>query len=100
MKRTTKYSLLLAAMTIVFAYCTPKKTTSSEAAKTYTQADLDNGMMIWQTNCKKCHELYPPENYNQQRWNGILDHMIPKAKLNKDDGDLVRAYIMQHAPKS
>ncbi len=96
MKKSTKAILTSMLALMAFAYCTPKAATSSDDAvanNNYTEAQLEEGHMLWQNNCGKCHKLYPPENYDWERWKKILDNMIPKAKLTKDQGELVSAYI-------
>jgi uncharacterized membrane protein len=88
------------------SYCTPKvaKGVADEAVPTpeqmkaqFTTAQLDEGKMIWQSNCNKCHKLFDPGSRTPEKWNRVLNRMIPKAKLTPDQGKLVRAYLIAHA---
>ena len=71
---------------------------SPEQIKTqYSAAQLEQGKTIWQSSCNKCHKLFDPESRTPEKWNNVLKRMIPRAKLNIDDGNLVRAYLIANA---
>lgn len=63
----------------------------------YNQEQIAEGKTLFANNCAKCHKLKAPEGHNTEEWNSILKRMIPKAKLNDRDGQLVRAYIIVNA---
>lgn len=96
----------LGAFVIFMANCSPKVAesvtagpvpTSAEVKAQYSATQLDQGKMVWQNNCNKCHKLFAPESRDPEHWNKILKRMIPRAKLNASDAQLVRAYLIANA---
>lgn len=71
--------------------------TKEEANSKFTTEQLAQGKAIWQQKCQKCHKLIQPEAYNAQKWKSILDKMVPKAKLEETDAQLVRAFMAANA---
>jgi len=61
--------------------------------------DLATGKTVFTNRCGGCHDLPKPEQYTAQRWDGILLSMIPKAKLNNEQGVHVTAYLRANAQK-
>ncbi|MFD2594008.1 c-type cytochrome [Sphingobacterium griseoflavum] len=66
----------------------------------YNQAEIAEGQVLFTSNCAKCHKLKEPESRTPEQWNKTLKRMIPKAKLNDRDGQLVRAYLIVNAKES
>jgi len=111
----------LVAGTFIMAKCTPKagkavaetKTTAPAPPETpatpptatvpppagtpVSAADIAAGKSIYNDNCGKCHKLYDPGAFTAAKWGPILKGMIPKARLNDSDGNLVRAYVYSNA---
>ncbi|WDF70325.1 c-type cytochrome [Sphingobacterium oryzagri] len=63
----------------------------------YSPEQIETGETLFANNCAKCHKLKAAEGHTPEQWNSILKRMIPKAKLNDEDGQLVRAYIIVNA---
>lgn len=100
----------------VFA-CTPKaapttstpqnnssSTTTTTTTTTTPQPSAENstveaGHQVYTARCGRCHGLKEPGNYTASRWTGILESMIPKAKLNDQESAQVTAYVMANAKK-
>lgn len=108
MKKTTTI-LTLGIIVLFMIHCSPKigqevtkgPIPSAEQIKAdFTVAQLDQGKMIWQSSCIKCHKLHEPESRTPEQWNRVLKRMIPKAKLNLNDAQLVRAHLIMHARES
>lgn len=97
----------LTLCTLFLAHCSPKATkaiseTSSTKTSTgtdYTAEQLDAGKTIFIGNCARCHGLKTPESRTPEQWDKVLKRMIPKAKLNEEDGKLVKAYLLTNAKK-
>lgn len=104
-----KISIIISIITVAIlqSNCTPKATkatantekteTAKEIVENFSEEQLTNGKIIWQSNCNKCHKLYEPKSRNTDKWDRVLRRMIPKAKLSPEDGALVRAYIIANA---
>lgn len=97
---------VLGAFVIVMANCSPKVAqqvtagpvpTAAQMQTQFTADQLDQGKMIWQNNCNKCHKLFAPESRTPEGWNNILKKMITKARLNTEDATLVRAYLIANS---
>ncbi|MDZ4810156.1 MAG: hypothetical protein SGI96_18115 [Bacteroidota bacterium] len=61
--------------------------------------DIATGKIIFTNRCGNCHDLPKPEQYTAQRWEGILSYMIPRARLNDEQGVHVTAYLKANAAK-
>jgi len=99
-------TLTLSTLVIIMVNCSPKVgkavtagpvPTSAEVQAQYSTTQLDQGKMIWQTHCNKCHKLFEPGSRTPEKWNSVLRIMIPRAKLNMADAQLVRAYLIANA---
>jgi hypothetical protein len=60
---------------------------------------METGRIIFTNRCGKCHDLPKADQYTAQRWDGILSSMIPKARLNEEQGLHVTAYLKAQAKK-
>ncbi len=96
----------LVSTAVLMAQCTPKASkvvseapamTQQQAMANYTPTQLETGKTIFTGNCSRCHGLKQPETRTPEQWEKILRRMIPKAKLNESDGELVKAYIIAHS---
>ncbi|MEI8049087.1 MAG: cytochrome C [Bacteroidota bacterium] len=56
-------------------------------------AELQQGHDLFQNNCGKCHKLPKPDSRSNPDWEKVLAKMAPKAKLDKDQSNLVYKYI-------
>ena len=81
--------------------CSPKvskpvadSTTPSKPAVHYTEAQLAQGKTIYTSSCGRCHKLFEPAQKSLSKWENVLPRMIKRAKLNEEQGELVRAYVM------
>jgi cytochrome c5 len=104
------FSLLVFACsrkTVSTSSTVPATTTSSTINETSAgpnsvtaHAELvEQGKGIFTTKCSKCHATKDVTAYTQTRWEGILQKMIPKAKLNETESQQVTAYVMEYAAK-
>ncbi|HXS36241.1 MAG TPA: cytochrome c [Flavipsychrobacter sp.] len=71
-----------------------------EVKKHYTDDQVAQGKVIFQSNCAKCHKLKLPETRTVDQWEQILPSMVHKAKLSSDDAGMVRAYLLENAKMS
>lgn len=61
--------------------------------------DVSIGRSIFITRCNRCHDLPKPEQYTAERWDGILSYMIPRSRLDNEQGVHVKAYLKLNAAK-
>jgi hypothetical protein len=99
-------TLTLSAFVVIMVNCSPKVgkavtagpvPSSADVKAQYSTTQLDQGKMIWQDHCNKCHKLFEPGSRSPEKWNSVLKIMIPRARLNMADAQLVRAYLIANA---
>ena len=61
--------------------------------------DMEKGKIVFTNRCGRCHDLPKPEQFTAQRWDGILSYMIPRARLNDEQGIHVTVYLKANAQK-
>lgn len=107
-------ALTIVTASLLMAQCTAKKATSSAAApkemtpeeavadvkKNFTEAQMEEGRVIFQGKCGKCHNLHEPETRNVAKWERVLPRMSKKANLEEEQAAKVRAYVLAHAKLS
>ena len=108
-----KILLFITIGLIVFASCqkkaipviterkeeTVRGTTRSIDLSETIAPDTVAGRSIFVGRCGRCHGLPDPSIYTQQRWEGILTSMIPKAKLDDVQKVHITAYVKANAAK-
>lgn len=112
-------ALIIAAVAIVMAQCTAKKATTStvpppappapvavamtpeeavaDVQKRYTDAQMEEGNVLFRDKCGKCHVMHEPESRTVEHWEKILPRMNKKSGYNAEQGGKVRAYVLSHA---
>lgn len=76
--------------------------TADELVQMYQNVNpqrLSNGQSIYESSCKKCHELYTPSSHTASQWVNIMAKMGPNAKLDDGQHMLVSAYLVKNAKK-
>lgn len=51
------------------------------------------GRDVFVGRCSECHQLYDPSGYPDDEWDTWIGKMIPKAKLRRNEGELVQEFI-------
>jgi hypothetical protein len=95
-------------MLIVIIACNKKampvitsRTNEPPPAKSITDVkpDLETGKTIFINRCGNCHGLPKADDFTAKRWDGILLYMIPRARLNSEQGIHITAYLKANAQK-
>ena len=58
-----------------------------------------HGEVVFKSKCDKCHSLKNPADFTADAWKGILSKMVPRAKLDATEEQMLRAYIAANAKK-
>lgn len=74
-------------------------TETAKSSKNNKPVDVEAGKNIFTARCNRCHDLPDPAKYNAQRWDIILSSMIERARLSKDEGNNVTAYLKANCAK-
>src|SRR2546423_6483262 len=48
---------------------------------------------IYTAKCAKCHQFYDPKSYSQVEWDGWMQKMKKKPRLQADQFDMVSRYL-------
>ena len=71
--------------------CSPKVIAPTKEAP--LENNLVQGKQIFENSCSKCHDLPKPSQHSTEEWVGIMNAMAPKAKLTKEEHQLVFNYV-------
>jgi Na+-translocating ferredoxin:NAD+ oxidoreductase RnfC subunit len=63
------------------------------------QVDFNQAKTVYVSKCGGCHALKSPSDYTVDQMYAILKAEIPKAKLNSNDAELVKAYFLANAKR-
>lgn len=63
------------------------------------QTRVENGKALYETNCKKCHELHNPSSRSAEGWVSIMKKMGPKAQLEQGPYMMISSYLVKNAKK-
>lgn len=77
----------------------PKRVADIYAAPGTITPDAEKGKALFTGSCNRCHGLPDVSLYRIARWEGILQTMIPRAKLNQEQAVHIREYVLANAAK-
>lgn len=63
------------------------------------EATISLGKSVFEARCGRCHGLKDVTAYTEQRWDGILRTMAPRARLTETETQQVAAYVKVNAKK-
>ena len=69
----------------------------AEVKKNFTTTQMDEGKVLFQGNCSKCHKLFEPGSRTVDKWENVLPRMAKRSKLTEAQEGLVRAYLLVNA---
>lgn len=96
-----KLFVIISISCVVFA-CSHKTTSSvsttikTESA-TVTNAQYEEGKIVYEAKCGSCHKLKNPTRGNMTQWEKWIDKMAPKAKLTEAEKAQVTDYVSVNA---
>lgn len=80
-----------------------EKNTPTDSVKTELLANRINapliaaGKKVYESSCNRCHGLFSPNEFTQERWVGLVNWMAPKARLSDEEKAQVLAYVQRNA---
>ena len=104
MKKTFFFAVLL----LILAACHRKTVAAANDAPKIIEAPkadpaeaelIAHGQTVYTNRCGRCHNLKTTTDFTPKQWEGILQSMIPKAKLDDTQAKQVTAYVMANAKK-
>jgi mono/diheme cytochrome c family protein len=75
----------------------PTEESASMAAQQWpgtTLESLRKGRSVYVDTCAACHNLHLPSEFSPERWEGILERMQDKARIDDPTKDLILRYLM------
>lgn len=77
---------------------TPKDTVTATVPLNRVNAPLiAAGKKVYEASCNRCHGLFSPNEFTQERWVGLVNWMAPKARLSDEEKAQVLAYVQRNA---
>ncbi|MDI1315720.1 cytochrome c [Flavobacterium sp.] len=70
-----------------------KKVDSTETATTLLTPELNEGKILYENNCAKCHDLYNRKEFSIEEWKPIVTRMQMKAHLDDVQGQKIYNYV-------
>lgn len=64
------------------------------AAPGIVTADTVTGKTLFMSYCNRCHGLPEPALYPANRWEDILESMLPRTRASATDAVHLRAYVL------
>jgi mono/diheme cytochrome c family protein len=77
----------------------PKRIVNIYAPPGTVTPDTEIGKTLFTGSCIRCHGLPDLSLYRAARWEGILQTMIPRTRLDQEQAVHVRAYVLANAAK-
>ncbi|HZK80701.1 MAG TPA: hypothetical protein VFC46_06525 [Humisphaera sp.] len=79
--------VLIALMGCAGEFAGPADSTQATAAPT------KGGAQLWADNCSRCHNLRPPQSYNDAQWQTVVQHMRLRANLDGSEARLITEFL-------
>jgi len=103
MKAKTKFIILTISVMVVIAACSqimyiPTNEDAQRAGESLET--LNQGKMTYEKNSAKCHGLFSPERFTQQKWAKIMPVMQKKAKISNEEASLISKYVNARAKQN
>lgn len=97
-KRHVVLAVTVAGIVVVaLTSCMTTGSGSSGVAETGGQSNVamtaSNGAEVWAQNCRRCHNLRPPDEFSYAQWDVIVHHMRVRANLTADETRAILAFL-------
>lgn len=69
---------------------TPAESKSASSPKV---APSKSGAQLWSENCMHCHNIRPPNFYNDAQWDVAMMHMRVRANLTAEESRKILAFL-------
>ena len=99
-----KLSIALLLGSLLYSQrCTPTKTvakstkTEEVSRSSETLAKLEEGKMLYNTKCQRCHGLYNTKAYTAAEWRVNVNAMSQKARLVAGEKEAIYNYLAANA---
>ena len=89
--------LLGLGIAIVVVACAPTLQQQRKAGLAAATTDMERGAVYYRTSCNRCHALYMPRSFGRTEWPGLVSRYGSRARLTKDQRELVIDYLVANA---
>ncbi|MDD8017955.1 MAG: hypothetical protein PHP42_06250 [Bacteroidota bacterium] len=87
--------VILAGCATAIPFPTDNDTSFAQQRWPHTaRTDLHAGRKLYIDKCSGCHSAKPPALYSEKKWNEILPEMNEKAKLQNNEAELLKKYLI------
>jgi mono/diheme cytochrome c family protein len=88
--------ILLPLTLLTLISCAPKNAEVVETKKSepvVPAGEAAEGLVLFETNCGKCHELPVVGRYSKEKWQKIVPAMAKEAQLDAAQESKIAAYV-------
>lgn len=91
--------ILIFSVALAAVACQPKTTevvseVKEEVKDATPSAEVQQGGELFAANCGKCHKLFAPADFSDEKWKQLVPPMAKKAKLDETQGDKILQYVL------
>src|ERR1700722_16341472 len=90
----TTLSVLTAIALLTVIGCAAKPAgPAGESPQAPAQPVPQGGAQLWAENCSRCHNLRPPQSYDDAQWATVVHHMRLRANLDGSEAKLIAEFL-------
>ncbi len=86
-------TMLLLALISLTSCNSLKSKTDTEPSQNNTVVMEEGGAQLWGNNCMRCHNIPPPNAYNDIEWDAIVNHMQKVGGFTVEDADKIADFL-------
>ncbi|MDZ4821827.1 MAG: hypothetical protein SH856_00020 [Flavobacteriales bacterium] len=95
-------TIVILFMLALIMSCSPKllvptQVDADRGQKTFpglTLSEVNEGKMLYETHCDKCHPLKKPESRTEMEWHTIVPEMAGRAKIDEVTESKILKYVL------
>lgn len=89
-----RFMILLQMLALSFAAgCSSTAPSNAKNNVQTAAAPEKGGAQLWAENCSRCHNIRPPQSFNDAQWHAVVHHMRLRANLTGEEARLVTEFL-------
>lgn len=92
--KTTYIALAaIALLTVIGCASKPSESATGDTPQASAATPPKGGAELWAENCSRCHNIRPPQSYNDAQWATVVHHMRFRANLDGTEAKLIAEFL-------
>jgi cytochrome c5 len=92
-KTTLSALTAIALLTLIGCATKPAGPAAGESPQAAAEPAPPGGAQLWAENCSRCHNLRPPQSYDDAQWQTVVHHMRLRANLDGSEAKLIAEFL-------